>query len=109
MDWRIFITTFTAIFFAELADKTQVVGITMTAKSGKPLSVWLGSVSAYIIVTIFSVLLGAILGKYIKPELIRYISALLFIVIGILIFSYLRFNSEGFNFHLSYQTISVKL
>ena len=84
MDWKIFLSTFSAIFFAELADKTQLVGISMSAKSGKPLTVWLASVSAYIIVTAVSVLIGAALGRYIKPEFIRYIGALLFIVIGIL-------------------------
>ncbi len=85
MDWKTLLSAFTAVFFAELADKTQIVGIILAAKSGKPLLVWLGSVSAYIIVTAVSVFLGAyVLGKYIKPEVIRYIGALLFILIGIL-------------------------
>lgn len=39
MDWKIFLATFSAIFLAELADKTQLVGIGMSAKSGKPLTV----------------------------------------------------------------------
>ena len=86
MDWKIFFATFGAIFLAELADKTQLVGIGMTAKSGKPLSVWLGSISAYIIVTAISVLIGAALSKYIKPELMRYCGATLFVLIGILMF-----------------------
>lgn len=86
MDWKIFLTTFGAVFFAELADKTQFVGIGMTAKSGKPLTVWLGSVSAYIIITAFTVLIGAVLGKYIKPDLIRYVGASLFVIIGVLMF-----------------------
>jgi len=84
MDWKIFFATFSAIFLAELADKTQLVGIGMSAKSGKPLSVWLGSISAYIIVTAISVLIGVALGKYIKPELVRYCGASLFIIIGLL-------------------------
>jgi len=84
MDWKIFLATFGAVFFAELADKTQMVGIGMAAKTGKPVSVWLGSVSAYVIVTVISVFLGAILAKFIKPELIRYIGASLFIIIGFL-------------------------
>jgi len=86
MDWRIFITTFSAIFLAELADKTQMVGIGMASKSGRPLSVWLGSVSAYIIVTAVSVFLGAIFARYIKPELIRYFASILFIIMGVLMF-----------------------
>ena len=86
MDWKIFLATFSAIFVAELADKTQLVGIGMSAKSGKPLTVWLGSISAYIIVTALSVLIGAMLGKYIKPEFVRYAGASIFIMIGILMF-----------------------
>jgi len=84
MDWKVFVATFGAVFFAELADKTQLVGIGMAAKTGKPASVWLGSVSAYIIVTVISVFLGAVMAKFIKPELIRYIGASLFIIIGFL-------------------------
>ena len=84
MDWKVFVATFGAVFFAELADKTQLVGIGLAAKTGKPVSVWLGSVSAYIIVTLISVFLGMLMAKFIKPELIRYIGASLFIVIGTL-------------------------
>lgn len=86
MDWKIFTATFGAIFLAELADKTQLVGIGMSAKTGKPLTVWLGSISAYIIVTAISVLIGATFGKYIRPELIRYVGASFFIVVGVLMF-----------------------
>ncbi len=86
MDWKIFLATFSAIFLAELADKTQLVGIGMSAKSGKPLTVWLGSISAYIIVTALSVLIGVAFGKFLKPELIRHVGASLFVLIGILMF-----------------------
>ena len=86
MVWKIFLATFSAIFVAELADKTQLVGIGMSAKSGRPLAVWLGSISAYIIVTALSVLIGAMLGKYIKPEFVRYAGASIFVMIGILMF-----------------------
>jgi len=59
----------------------------MSAKSGKPVSVWFSSVAAYIIVTAVSVLLGAVFSKFVKPEIIRYIGASLFVVIGLLMFS----------------------
>jgi putative Ca2+/H+ antiporter (TMEM165/GDT1 family) len=85
MDWKVYFATFSAVFLAELADKTQLVGIGMASKSGKPFTVWLGSISAYIIVTAISVLIGAVLGRYVKPEMIRYTAALLFIIIGILV------------------------
>lgn len=87
MDWKIFFATFGAIFAAELADKTQMVGIAMSAESRKPFSVLLGSVSAYIIITSVSVLLGAVLSKYLNPAVIRYVGASLFVIIGILMFT----------------------
>ncbi len=86
MDWKIFLATFSAIFVAELADKTQLVGISMSAKSGKPWIVLLGSVSAYILITAISVLIGATLAKYIKPEIIRYTGASIFVIIAALMF-----------------------
>jgi putative Ca2+/H+ antiporter (TMEM165/GDT1 family) len=84
MDWKVLFATFGAVFFAELADKTQLVGIGMASKTGKPISVWLGSVIAYMLVTVFSVIVGAILARYLKPELIKYSGAVLFILIGVL-------------------------
>jgi len=84
MDWKIFTATFGMIFLAELADKTQLVGIGMAGKSGKPIVVWLGSVAGYMVVTAISVIIGAALSNYIKPELIRMVGATLFIIMGIL-------------------------
>lgn len=86
MDWKVFFMTFGAVFFAELADKTQLVGIGMAAESKKPLAVWLGSVFAYMVVTLISVLIGAMMAKYIKPEFIRYAGASLFAIIAVLMF-----------------------
>ncbi|MFH1046147.1 MAG: TMEM165/GDT1 family protein [Candidatus Omnitrophota bacterium] len=86
MDGKIFFTAFSAIFLAELADKTQLVGIGLAAKSGKPLTVLLGSVSAYIVITAISVLIGAVLARFIKPDIMRYLGATLFTVMGILMF-----------------------
>jgi len=82
MEWKLFFATFSAIFFAELADKTQIIGIAMSAKSGKPVLIWAASVAAYMLVTVFSVAVGSLLGKYLKPDMIRYSGAVIFIVIG---------------------------
>lgn len=86
MDWKIFSATFAAIFLAELADKTQLVGIGMAAKSGKPLTVLAGSVCGYLLVTVISVLIGTALKGYLKPDVIRYCGASLFVIIGVLMF-----------------------
>lgn len=85
MDWKLFAMTFGAIFFAELADKTQLVSMSMTAKHGRPFLIWSASVCAYMLVTAFSVFLGSIITKYVRPEIIRYTAAGLFIILGVLI------------------------
>lgn len=85
MDWKIFFATFGAIFFAEMADKTQLVGLTMAAKSQRPWVVWLGSVSAYLIVTAISVLLGTLLSRFLKPEWLKAAGGVIFIAMGILL------------------------
>ena len=87
MDWKIFFATFGVVFLAELGDKTQLAGLMLAAKSKRPILVFLGSVSAYAVVTLITVLIGGILAKFIKPEFIKYGAASLFIIIGILIFS----------------------
>lgn len=86
MDWKVFAATFGAVFLAELADKTQLVGIGMASKTGKPVSVLVGSVCAYIIITAISVSFGAVAAKFVKPEVIKYFAAFFFVLIGILMF-----------------------
>lgn len=85
MDMKIFGVAFTSILVAELADKTQLIGITLSAKSGRPVSVWLGSVLGYMLITIVTVFVGAVLSKYVKGEIIKYTGAVIFILIGFLI------------------------
>ena len=87
MDLKIILTTFSAVFIAELADKTQIVGIGMASKTGKPFTVWVGSVLGYMLVTAISVLLGSIIARHIGPEIIKYTGAGIFILIGVLIFA----------------------
>lgn len=85
MDVKLILATFTAVFLAEMADKTQLVGIGMASKSGKPFSVFLGSVGAYMMVTALSVLVGAALSHHVRPEYIRMAGGTVFIAVGLLI------------------------
>lgn len=84
MDWKIFATTFVAIFIAELGDKTQLAAISMTSKTGKPLSVFLGSVLALALVTLIGVVFGEALTRVIPMEYIERGAAVLFVAIGVL-------------------------
>ncbi len=86
MDFKVMLASFTAVFLAEIADKTQLVGIGLASKSMKPVSVLVGSVLAYLLITTFSVFAAAALSKYIQPNYLRYAGSILFIMMGILMF-----------------------
>ena len=64
----IFTTTFTTIFIAELGDKTQVATLLLSAESGKPIIVFLGSSLALISSSVVGVLIGKWLSKNISPS-----------------------------------------
>lgn len=85
MDWRVFITTFGVIFLAEMGDKTQLAAMTMAAETKKPLAVFIGAALALVCVSAIGVLVGGLLGQYIPLIWIKRVSAVAFIVIGVLI------------------------
>jgi putative Ca2+/H+ antiporter (TMEM165/GDT1 family) len=84
MDWRVFLTTFAALFIAELGDKTQLAVITMTGKHQKPLPIFLGATLALACVTLLGVLGGQAVYRLLPAEMLRRLSAGLFIVLGLL-------------------------
>ena len=64
----IFISTFTTIFIAELGDKTQIATLMLSAESGKPIIVFLGSSLALISSSVVGVFIGKWLSKKISPS-----------------------------------------
>ena len=64
----IFFTTFTTIFIAELGDKTQIATLMLSAESGKPIIVFLGSSLALISSSVVGVLIGKWLSQKISPS-----------------------------------------
>ncbi len=79
----IFITTFTTIFIAELGDKTQVATLMLSAESGKPIIVFLGSSLALISSSIVGVLIGKWVSKKISPSKFAFFTGALMILISI--------------------------
>ena len=65
----IFITTFTTIFIAELGDKTQIATLMLSAESGKPIIVFIGSSIALI----SSSLVGVLIGKWLSNKILSLI------------------------------------
>ena len=79
----IFFTTFTTIFIAELGDKTQIATLMLSAESGKPLIVFLGSSLALICSSIVGVLIGKWLSKKISPSKFALFTGALMILISV--------------------------
>ena len=79
----IFITTFTTIFIAELGDKTQIATLMLSAESGKPIVVFIGSSLALISSSLVGVLIGKWLSKKISPSKFALFTGALMIIISL--------------------------
>ena len=79
----IFITTFTTIFIAELGDKTQIATLMLSAESGRPIIVFLGSSLALISSSVVGVLIGKWLSQKISPNKFALFTGALMIVISV--------------------------
>ena len=79
----IFITTFTTIFIAELGDKTQIATLMLSAESGEPIIVFIGSSLALISSSVVGVMLGKWLSKTISPSKFAFFTGLLMMIISL--------------------------
>ena len=79
------ITTVAATFFiAELGDKTQLATISLAAKYNSFAGVWLGSTLGMIVADGLALIVGVMAGKRLPQERIKYFSAGIFILFGII-------------------------
>ncbi len=83
MAWEQFLTAFTALFLAELGDKTQIAVITLSASTRKPLSIFLGGSLALTLLTGIGALAGELVTRYVPSGVLSKVAAVLFIAIGI--------------------------
>jgi putative Ca2+/H+ antiporter (TMEM165/GDT1 family) len=78
------ITTFIAVFLAELGDKTQIATFSFAANPQyNKWVVLLGSCSALVLISLLAVLIGAKAGDFVNPKVLKITSGLLFIGIGL--------------------------
>lgn len=83
-DLSIILSTFFAVFLAELGDKTQLCAFAIGA--GKPhawFSVFLGSAIALVITSLIAALCGKFAGTYVSIKLLNMLSGVFFIVLGV--------------------------
>ena len=83
MEIKIFFSIFTAVFIAELGDKTQLA--TMLFASDKDVSKWLvffAASAALVVASGIGVLAGSLLSTYISERTLSYIAGTGFVLIG---------------------------
>ncbi|MBD3344607.1 MAG: hypothetical protein GF401_06060 [Chitinivibrionales bacterium] len=85
MDMKLFFSTFSLIFLAELGDKTQLASFAASAGSKSPLSVFAGAASALVLATLIAVATGSFLQKAVPIHYLKGGAAVLFIVFGIIL------------------------
>lgn len=83
MDWKLFASTFAAIFLAELGDKTQLATLTL-ASGGSRWVVFGGAALALVASTAIAVLAGEAVSRAIPPVWIRRGAGALFLVLGVM-------------------------
>ena len=81
--FSIFLTTFTTIFIAELGDKTQIATLMLSAESGKPIIVFVGSSLALISSSVVGVLIGKWLAEKVSPGKFAFFTGLLMTIISL--------------------------
>ena len=77
------LTTFITVFLAEMGDKTQLTTITLSSTTNKPLAVFIGSSIALILATLLGALAGGSIAKLIPAFLLKQLSGIVFLIIGI--------------------------
>jgi putative Ca2+/H+ antiporter (TMEM165/GDT1 family) len=83
MELKVFFTVFSAVFTAELGDKTQLA--TMLFAADREVSKWTvfwGASSALVVATAIGVIAGTVLSEFINERYLNYIAGTGFILIG---------------------------
>jgi putative Ca2+/H+ antiporter (TMEM165/GDT1 family) len=83
MDWKLFASTFAAIFLAEMGDKTQLATLSLAA-GGSRWVVFAASATALVATSAIAVLAGEAVSRVVPPVWIRRAAGALFLVLGIL-------------------------
>jgi putative Ca2+/H+ antiporter (TMEM165/GDT1 family) len=81
MDWKLFASTFAAIFLAEMGDKTQLATLSLAAGSSRWV-VFAASASALVATSAVAVLAGEVVARHVPPIWIKRIAGIVFLVLG---------------------------
>lgn len=84
MDWKLFASTFVAIFAAEMGDKTQLATLSLAAGGSSRLLVFAASALALVATSAIAVLAGEVVARYVQPIWLRRVAGVVFLVLGAL-------------------------
>ena len=84
MDLKTMLSTFAAVFIAELGDKTQLATLSMSSGAASKWSVFAGSALALCATSAIAVLAGGLVSRFISPLWLRRIAGGVFIALGAL-------------------------
>ncbi len=90
-------TTFVTVFLAEMGDKTQLTTITLSSTTNKPLAVFIGSSLALILATLLGALAGGSIANLIPAFVLKLLSGIVFLIIGINLLSQIKNESTSDN------------
>jgi putative Ca2+/H+ antiporter (TMEM165/GDT1 family) len=82
MDWKLFATTFGAVFIAELGDKTQLATLSFATSASSRWTVFLGSALALVATSALAVVFGEALTRIVSPKTLQKAAGVLFVAIG---------------------------
>jgi Ca2+/H+ antiporter, TMEM165/GDT1 family len=83
MDWKLFASTFAAIFVAEIGDKTQLATLSFAAGGSSRWTVFLGSALALVTTSAIAVMAGEALSRAVPPVWLERAAGVLFLVLGV--------------------------
>lgn len=81
MDWKLFATTFAAIFLAEMGDKTQLATMSLAAGSSRWV-VFAAAATALVATSAIAVVAGEAVARLVPPIWVKRGAGVLFVVIG---------------------------
>jgi putative Ca2+/H+ antiporter (TMEM165/GDT1 family) len=83
-DLKVLVSTFVAVFVAELGDKTQLATLSMSSGAASKWSVFAGSALALCATSAIAVVAGGAVSRLISPVWLRRIAGGVFLALGAL-------------------------
>lgn len=83
MELRVFLAIFTAVFVAELGDKSQLaIMLFASNKEISKLTVFIATSGALVVASALGILVGSLLSEYINEKALSYVAGIGFMLIG---------------------------